>query len=71
MDKSIAKKLGNAIRSKRLKLGYTQEKLAYEAGVSVSYISEMERGIVNPTIDIVYQVSKVLRTTVNELTSDF
>lgn len=71
MNKSIAKKLGNAIRSKRLDLGYTQEKLAYEAGVSVSYISEMERGIVNPTIDIVYQVSKVLKTTVNELTRDF
>ena len=39
-----AKDLGVAIRSKRKENGYTQKYLSEVTGLSVSFISELERG---------------------------
>ena len=38
------KSLGSAIRSRRRELGYTQAFLADYAGVSTSFLSELENG---------------------------
>lgn len=39
---------GNQIRKKRLKLGYTTDKLARKVGVSLSTIQKWERGVQPP-----------------------
>lgn len=39
-----AKSLGKAIRARRRELGYTQAFLANYAGVSTSFLSELENG---------------------------
>ncbi len=45
MDEGTIKaRVGEAIRSKRLELGLSQEEVAHAAGISVTYLSECERG---------------------------
>lgn len=40
----IKKRLGEVIRSRRQELRKTQEQLAFEAGINVTYLSDVERG---------------------------
>jgi transcriptional regulator with XRE-family HTH domain len=42
---------GLALREAREKLGYSQEKLALEAGVNRTYVSDIERGARNVAIN--------------------
>ena len=44
--------LGERIRESRIKKGYTQQNLAEQADVGVVYISEIERGIKMPSLNI-------------------
>ncbi|MBR7088008.1 MAG: helix-turn-helix transcriptional regulator [Mogibacterium sp.] len=44
MDISNMKELGRAIRDRRKELGYTQAFVADYAGVSTSFLSELENG---------------------------
>jgi transcriptional regulator with XRE-family HTH domain len=46
----------NVGRYRRLR-GLTIERLAIDAGVSYSYVGEIERGLRNPTIDIVERLA--------------
>lgn len=45
-------KLGKNIKKSRKKAGLTQEQLAKKVGVHVSYISRIERGVVNPSTEV-------------------
>lgn len=42
--------LGRNVRKHRQALGLSQEQLAFEAGMKRSYVSELERGLRNPTV---------------------
>jgi len=57
IDISSMKDLGRAIRDRRRELGYTQAFLADYAGVSASFLSELENG--KETI----QIGKMLEVT--------
>lgn len=46
-------KFGKAVRRFRLAKGLTIESLAQDAGVSYSYLGEIERGLRNPTLAVV------------------
>lgn len=41
---------GARIRALRVEMGLTQEKLAYEAGLSKGHLSGIEKGLVRPTL---------------------
>lgn len=43
--------LGNNIRNRRIKLGWTQERLAREIGVSTSFVGHIERGSRKSSLD--------------------
>lgn len=55
------KQLGETIKKAREKIGKTQEETAQEAGVHVSYLSRIERGVVNPSVEVLEKLAKVLR----------
>lgn len=59
--------LGEAIKARRLERGLTLDGLAERAGVSRGMLSEIERGVKNPTIRIVAQIAAALGTTVARL----
>ena len=47
---SYQRAFGRHIRSMRLLQGATQEEVAHRAGVHVTYISGIERGVRNPSL---------------------
>ncbi len=61
--------LGAAIRSRREKLGLSQEELALECGLHRTYISQIERGQKSPTLRVLILVAKALKIETSELVS--
>ncbi|HYC87061.1 MAG TPA: helix-turn-helix transcriptional regulator [Chryseosolibacter sp.] len=52
--------LGKVIRERRKSLGITQPHLADLAGVNVNTLYKLERGISNPTIEVLVKIADVL-----------
>lgn len=59
--KQLRKELGEKIRKAREKAGLTQQQVADQAGINVSYYAEIERGEVNPSIDKLHDIARVLK----------
>ncbi len=53
--------LSKNIKKYRAELKLSQEKLALAAGVDRSYMSEIERGLANPTLDLLLKISNALK----------
>jgi len=52
--------LGAELRRARLKAGLSQEELSFRAGVDRSYISQLERDLKSPTVDMLLQLCRTL-----------
>lgn len=52
--------LGDELRKARMAAGWTQEKLAFEAGLSRPYISELENDLKSPTVDTLFMLCDAL-----------
>ncbi len=55
-------RLGNHIKSKRLELKLSLRDLAATTGLSATFLSNLERGIANPTLNSLRKVSNALNT---------
>ena len=53
----ISVAFGKAIRQERRKKGMTQEELAESCGLDRTYISQIERGLKNPTLPVAWDIS--------------
>lgn len=62
-------KLGERLRLIRKEHNYTLKILSEHAELSVPYLSDMERGVVNPSVDTLQKVAKAYNITVKELIS--
>lgn len=58
--------LGNRLRDRRKFLGLTLKEVAVKAGLSVGFISQIERGIAAPSLSSLASVARVLGTDVRE-----
>jgi len=54
---SIKKLLGNRIRQLRRETGLSQEDFADKCGIDRSFMSGIERGVRNPTLEILWAIS--------------
>ena len=63
----LARQFGTTIRSRREAAGLTQEKLAELSGLHRTYISLLERGLRMPSILVVQQLARALKTTMASL----
>ena len=61
--------LGERLRFIRKKKGLTLKDLSQRADLSVPYLSDMERGAVNPSIESLQKVAKAFNMTVRDLFS--
>jgi XRE family transcriptional regulator, regulator of sulfur utilization len=59
--------LGRAIRARREEVGLTQETLADFADMDPTSIRGLERGIANPTWDVVDRIARALGLALHEL----
>ena len=60
--------LGETLRTCRKQRGFSQEKMAEKAGLNPKYLSEVECGNVNISLDALARIAKALKLTVNDLT---
>tara|TARA_R110000751_G_scaffold259709_5_gene359068 strand:- start:21853 stop:22491 length:639 start_codon:yes stop_codon:yes gene_type:complete len=58
--------LGTRLRERRLELGFTLKAVADQAGLSVGFISQIERGITIPSLSSLVSVSRVLGVNVGD-----
>lgn len=52
--------IGKEIRERRKELGITQPELAELAGVNVNTVVRLERGVTNPTLDVLVRIGEAL-----------
>jgi transcriptional regulator with XRE-family HTH domain len=64
-----SKQFGAAVRKRRLAVGLSQESLAERAGIHPVYVSMVERGTRNPTVDVAFRIAHALRISLARLFS--
>lgn len=67
---TLIETFGRNVRQARKDMGWTQEQLAFEAGVKRAYLSEVENGQRNVSLDVVEKLAKALAIDVSKLVSD-
>lgn len=60
-DKILCKKFGQKVVFLRKSKNITQAELAFQAGISPSYLSAIERGITDTSITTAKRLAKVLK----------
>lgn len=64
----LCAKLADEVKVLRAEKGLSQEALALSAGVDRTYVSQLERGVANPSLAILCRIADALET---ELTISF
>ena len=64
---NIASAFGSLLRELRLNANLSQEKLADESGLDRSYISLLERGKAQPTLETLFRLSSVIKIPASEI----
>lgn len=67
MAENIKQKLGKRIKELRVKEEYSQEKLASRCGLHRTYISDIERGERNVSVENIEKIAKALKIEPREL----
>ena len=65
------RKLGETVRLYRKEVGFSQEKLAEKASLSTVFISDVERGVENISVDALARIAKTLKVHVQDLVKGF
>ncbi len=60
-EKELAVELGARIRAGRTAIGMSLSEVAEQVGVTRSFLSQVERGVVNPSVTTLRRVASVLR----------
>ncbi len=63
----LSKRLGGRVRALRKRKGWSLEELAERAGMHVTYLSSVERGYRNPTLNVLAALASALDVTLSSL----
>ena len=64
---SIQAQFGAHLKKLRLQSGLSQEAFADKCGLDRTYVSGIERGVRNPTLEVISVLAKVLEIEMSEL----
>lgn len=67
MAHSLSQAFGVLVRELRLAAGISQEELAHEADLHPTYVSMLERGIRNPTLEVAQRLANALKVGLPDL----
>ena len=70
MANSLNSALGRVVLRRRERLGLSQEKFAYGAGIDRRYMSDIERGVTNVSLEMVERLATGLDITASRLIAD-
>ena len=62
---------GNALRRLRTERGWSQERLAEAAGITLNYVGNLERGEQGPSLNILVRLARALETDLPLLLAEF
>jgi len=65
--KSAQSNLAINVKVLRKNAGFTQEELAFKAGIDRTYASQIERAVANPSLGIICQIADALSCRPEEL----
>lgn len=63
----LDKAFGNAVRQRRKQLEISQEELGLRAGIHRTYISQIERGLKSPSLNVMGFLAQALGIDVSQL----
>jgi len=63
----IKKKFGQKLRELRMNAGYSQEEFAFKASLDRTYVSSIERGERNVSIEVVEKIAEALEIKITNL----
>lgn len=66
----LYKRLGNIIARSRKKNAYSQEQLAFKCNMDRTYLARIEEGKANPSVKILYKISRQLNIKLSDLLID-
>ena len=66
-EKRAIRNLSLHLRERRLKKGWSQDELAYRVGSDRTYISDMERGLRNPSLKTLARLAHTLGASIGDL----
>jgi transcriptional regulator with XRE-family HTH domain len=69
-DKSLLKELGERLQKRRQELGLSQEEVCERIDMNRTYLSDIERGIGNVSILLLFKLSKALEIELSSLLRD-
>ncbi|WP_177226121.1 helix-turn-helix domain-containing protein [Actinacidiphila rubida] len=64
---AAAARLGARLRLSRRRLGLTQEAVSDRTGLSKSFLSQLEAGLANPTLDSLHRIAEAVETPLSVL----
>lgn len=64
---TLAREFGELVRRLRQERGYSQEEFSFRVGLHQTYVSSVERGERNVTIETADRIAKALDTTLAEM----
>jgi transcriptional regulator with XRE-family HTH domain len=64
---ALKKRIGQRIRQRRSELKLSQEEVAFKAGISPTYLSQLEGGLRNPSLETLHSLSSALQLDLSEL----
>ena len=70
MKELYSKQIGERIKSFRVSKGLSREEVAFNAGISGSYLGMIERGEYNFKISKLFAIAKAMEIEVEELVKD-
>ncbi|MCW6036718.1 helix-turn-helix transcriptional regulator [Spirulina subsalsa FACHB-351] len=69
--KDIKKRFGLAIKHRRQELELSQEELAFRSGLHRTYISDIERGFRNPSLENIQKLAFALNISMSDLFANY
>lgn len=61
------RRLSEAVKKARSRAGLSQEALALQAGINRSFVGQIERGVANPSLQVLIKLATALEVDVGDL----
>jgi transcriptional regulator with XRE-family HTH domain len=68
IDIQLQQRFGERVRKLRIAKGYSQEAFALQCELDRTYVSGIERGVRNPTLQVLLILARGLGTTISNMT---
>jgi transcriptional regulator with XRE-family HTH domain len=68
---NIRQRFGLAIKKRRYELGISQEELSFRCGLHRTYVSDIERGSRNPSLENIEKLAKALDISLSVLFTNY